>query len=101
MGSGRHREERGGPALQMVYGQTDPFMCRPVQHRARDTENDGGGIKMFPPADCRLPSVKAVRSLPAPFKPPAAVPGSGTIIGYLMGVDTVLLDHPQFSRPVC
>jgi hypothetical protein len=28
MGSGRRREERGGSALQIVYGQTDPFMCR-------------------------------------------------------------------------
>jgi triacylglycerol lipase len=34
---------------------------------------------------------------PAPFKPPAPPPGGGTIIGYLMGVDTVLLGHPQFS----
>jgi hypothetical protein len=48
-----------------------------------------GDVRCAPsPADCRLPSVKAVRSPPAPFKPPA-------------GVDTVLLDHPQFSRPVC
>jgi triacylglycerol lipase len=34
---------------------------------------------------------------PAPFKPPAPPPGGGTIIGYLMGVDTALLGHPQFS----
>ena len=34
---------------------------------------------------------------PAPFKPPTPPPGGGTIIGYLMGVDTVLLGHPQFS----
>jgi hypothetical protein len=32
---------------------------------------------------------------PAPFKPPPAA--KGTIIGYLMGIDTVLLNHPQFS----
>jgi triacylglycerol lipase len=35
---------------------------------------------------------------PAPFKPPSPPPGGGTIIGYVMGVDTVLLGHPQF-RP--
>jgi hypothetical protein len=32
-GSCRRREERGGPTSQIVYGQTNPFMCRPVQHR--------------------------------------------------------------------
>jgi hypothetical protein len=53
MGSGRHREERGGPALQMVYGQTDPFMCRPVQHRARDTENDGGRKTLLQIVGCQ------------------------------------------------
>jgi hypothetical protein len=34
---------------------------------------------------------------PAPFRPPGPPPGGGTIIGYVMGVDTVLLGHPQFS----
>jgi triacylglycerol lipase len=34
---------------------------------------------------------------PAPFIPPKSPPGGGTIVGYLMGVDTVLLGHPQFS----
>jgi len=34
---------------------------------------------------------------PAPFVAPSAPPGGGTIIGYVMGIDTVLLDHPQFT----
>ena len=34
---------------------------------------------------------------PAPFVAPSAPPGGGTIIGYVMGIDTLLLDHPQFT----
>jgi triacylglycerol lipase len=34
---------------------------------------------------------------PAPFIAPPAPPGGGTIIGYVMGIDTVLLGHPQFT----
>jgi triacylglycerol lipase len=34
---------------------------------------------------------------PAPFKPATPPPGGGTIVGYIMGVDTVLLGHPHFS----
>jgi triacylglycerol lipase len=34
---------------------------------------------------------------PAPFIAPSAPPGGGVIIGYVMGIDTVLPGHPQFT----
>jgi triacylglycerol lipase len=34
---------------------------------------------------------------PAPFVPPSSPPGGGTIIGYVLGTDTVLPGHPQFA----
>jgi triacylglycerol lipase len=34
---------------------------------------------------------------PAPFIAPSAPPGGGAIVGYVMGIDTVLLGHPQFT----
>ena len=39
---------------------------------------------------------------PAPFPAPSAPTGGGTIIGYIMGTDTVLPGHPQFAPgPLC